>query len=507
MLLRLRRPVAALSLLLWLNTCVSVRQQPASEVIQPDRTVTEKIVGVTLNDGRQIRFDQKSEVVITNDSLWTLVGHQSFHVPVSDVQRVWVERVNKTKTTIAVLGLALAVVAIIGAASGGDDPPSNSTCCTESCPFIYSWDGKQYVFDGEPYGGAISRGLERDDYSRLEHLRPDASGAYRLLVTNEVPETQYTNSMRLVVVDHAPGARFEMDEWGKLHNVTKAVAPASARDQEGRDLVRWLRSTDELIWEPLPSANPSAAVRQEIILTFPKPRAATRASLVAHAGTGTWGSHMIREFLELRGPTVSQWYASLDNATGMSEALRAWNVREELYVLKLDVDEAGTWRTRGLLPGGGPYLTETRVVPLDISAVQGDSIRVRIRPPNGFWALNSFEMAFDDGDQPSAVTILEPSKARTSDARDVLADLRAVDDRYYTMPTTGNQAEVTFAAPPQRANSERSVFVHSRGYYKLHLPENSAGDAATLQRITDEPDAAARLAAQRFASWRVARGN
>jgi hypothetical protein len=499
MLQRTRRPVAILSLLLLLlNTCYNVRKQPIGTVIQPNGTVsvTERIVGVTLNDGREISFDRNPSAVIRGDSFYATVNRTTFVIPVSEVQRVWVESIDKTKTTLAVFGNILGVAAAVGI----------MLATKQSCPFVYSWDGTQYVFDGEPLGGAVTRGLERDDYSKLEHLRADRAGLYRLMVTNEVNETQYTNSMRLLVVDHKPGTRFEMDEWGKLHSVTRAISLASARDQDGRDLAAWLRSTDQLIWEPLPATNPNGPVRQEIVLTFPKPRDATRANLVARAGTGMWGSHMIRELLELRGSQVSEWYAAVDSGGGSRDALRAWNVREELYVLKLDIDESGTWRTRGLLPGGGPFLTETRVVPLDVSAVTGDSLRIRIRPPSGFWAMNSFAVTYDDdAEQPLAVTAVDPLTARTSDDRDVLGDLRAADDRYYVMPNTGDAAQLTFAAPPARAGTERTVFLHTRGYYRLHLPEKGPADLAALQRIADQPDAVARLAAESFAKRRVAR--
>lgn len=209
--------------------------------------------------------------------------------------------------------------------------------------------------------------------------------------------------------------------------------------------------------------------------------------------------------LQLRGSAVTEWYATLDKGGAPLDALRAWNVREELYVLKLDVDESGTWRPRGLLPGGGPFIAETRVVPLDLSNAPGDSLRLRIRPPSGFWALNSFAVTYEDNNQPLAITTVQPLSAQTSDGRDMLGELRAADDRYYAMPNTGDNAKIAFVAPPAREGAERSVFLHTRGYYRLHLPEQGAADAATLQRLIDQPDAAARLAAESFAKHRLAR--
>jgi hypothetical protein len=497
---RARRPTASLCIaLLAVNVihCTRIAKQDPQTAIQPAAgTKAEHIVGVTLNDGREIRFDRHSPTFLRADTLEARVNKQTVNIAVADMQRVWVESTDKKRTTLAVIGVTVGLFAAVVAIA---------IATKESCPFVYSWDGTQYVFDGEPYGGAVTRGLERDDYSHLESLRPDSAGLYRLMVTNEVNETQYTNSMELMVIDHQPGARIEMDEWGKPHEVTNAIGPSSARDQDGRDLVSWLSAPDQKIWEPLPSVNPVSGVRQEIVLTYPKPRGATHARLIARAGTGLWGSHMIREILQLRGAEVTNWYAALDQGGPALDALRAWNVREELYVLKLDLDEAGTWNPRGLLPGGGPFLTETRVVPLDISRVSGDSLRLRIRPPSGFWALNSFEISYADAGQPIAVTTIAPMTGVTSDGRDVLPDLRTSDDKYYAMPTTGDHAFVSFVAPPSRAGAERSVFLHTRGYYRLHLPEKGSADQVALQRITDEHDAAARMAVESFAKRRVAR--
>lgn len=500
MLARARRPVALFCMAVLAFDVVSchhvVQKEPTPNVLaNEDGTTKEHIVGVTLFDGRTVRFDPGTPSRVASDTLFSLVGGQPFGVAVSDVQRIWLEKIDPVRTTLLVIGTGAAIFAVaLGIA----------LATKESCPFVYSWDGTRYVFDAEPYGGAITRGLERDDYGALEHLRPDSAGLYRLLVTNEVNETQYTNSMRLFVVDHRPGTRFEMDEFGRLHDVTTTFPPVSARDQDARDLTSWLRATDDLSWEPLPAADPTGRVREEIVLTFPKPRDATRARLVARASTGMWGSHMIREMLALRGSAVRDWYAAIDSSRAAQDSLRMWNIEEELYVLKLDVDEEGAWHPRALLPGGGPFIAETRVVPLDVSRAVGDSLRLRIRPPSGFWALNSFAVSYDEETPPAMVDTLAPVSARTYDGRDVLADLSQADDRYYAMPTTTDRAVITFRAPPPRPGMERSIFLHTRGYYRLHLDDRGTPALADLQRIETQPDGAARLAAERYASRRVA---
>jgi hypothetical protein len=471
----------------WVARTDEVRRLKPSEL----RSAGERVIGVTTKDGRDLAFDKVGGYV-RGDTVFATRNGEPLRLPLDQVQRLWIRRTDAGRTALAVIGVlagALLVTAAIAAAT------------KESCPFVYSWDGTRYIFDAEPYGGAISRGLERDDYGRLENLRAD-NGWYKLLVTNEVNETQMTNFMELWVVDHAPGGAVLPDVTGRLHVVSQPIPPTSARDQRGRDLLGWLRSTDRVIYEPLAVAD-AGGMRDEIVLVFPRPPGAVRARLVTNVATGIWGSHMIRAMLQLRGREVDAWYARVDGGQHSRDSLMAWDLREELYHLRIDVQEPDGWRTRGLLPGGGPFIAEDRVVPLDLSKVEGDSVRLRIRPPRGFWALNSFALDYGQ-DNPVKVDTLRPASATDARWGDVLPALRATDDRYYAMPYTGDYGHVAFRAPAEKAGAERTVLLHTRGYYRLHLPIAGAPDTATLRRLGEVPGAAAEFAAEQFRQWQVA---
>jgi hypothetical protein len=327
---------------------------PAVEAQPPTDDAIEGVV--TLN-GHDIRFVEKG--VIRGDSVYGTIEKRPIVIPVDSVQRWWIRRSDAGKTVLAVLGIAAGVVLIAGAIAAATK---------ESCPFIYSWDGTRYAFEAEPYGGAITRGLERDDYGVLPTLRSEG-GVYRLLVTNEVNETQMTNLFSLWVVDHEPGLRVVPDEWGGLHTLRPPVPPAAAVDRTGRDLLPWLSADDRRIWEPLPVADSAGALRDEIVLTFPRPAGATRVKLISRTGTALWGSHMIRAMLELRGTAVDDWYAQIDADSLRADSVRTWAVREELYGLLVEVEEPDGWRVRGIVPGSGPFLAAERVVPLDLGRV------------------------------------------------------------------------------------------------------------------------------------------
>jgi hypothetical protein len=488
MLRTLQRPIALILFplsLLFSTGCTSVRVVPAVEAQPPTE---DDIAGVTTLAGLGYEFD--SSGAIRGDTVYATVEKRPMAIPVDSVQRWWLRRTDAGKSVLAVIGVAAGVVlvaAVIAAAT------------KESCPFIYSWDGTRYVFEAEPYGGAVTQGLERDDYGVLPTLRSE-NGSYRLLVTNEVNETQMTNLFSLWTVDHAPGLRVVPDEWGGLHTLARPLPPSSVVDGAGQDLLPWLAADDRRIWEPLPLADSAGGLRDEVVLTFPRPAGATRAKLVSRTGTALWGSHMIRAMLELRGTAVDDWYAHLDSVPAAADSVRTWAVREELYGLLLQVEEPDGWRVRGILPGSGPFLAAERVVPLDLSNVEGDSLRIRIRPPRGFWALNYFAIDYS-ADQPLAVDTLAPRSA--SDGA-VLAAVTAADTLYHAMPNTGDRAMLEFPAPPTPRGSERTVVLHSRGWYRLHLTPGGPPDTAMVRRVIEEPGAAVAYSASQYRQWPMA---
>jgi hypothetical protein len=487
--------VVLMILVLFLQTpACTVRKTTRVAAPSVTNPASEKIVGVTTKKGEDVRFDPPGALV-RDRVLEANVNKKPYQIALDQVERFWIEHSEKStvRTVGLVAGIAvgtIAVAAIVIAAT------------KESCPFIYSWNGEKYVFDAEPYGGAISRGLERDDYSELEQLVPDR-GLYRLTVKNEVQETQFTNQLELLVADHG-ASRVALNDAGKLFTLSSVHPPSVAVDETGRDLLPWLKSNDRLIWEPEPETNPNAEVRQNIQITFPKPANAIRAKLVVNAATSLWGSYMIKLVSELRGSENESWHAAIDNNPLEAASVLAWNQREELFALKIDVQEPGGWVQRGILLGGGPFISEDRVVELDLGRVRGDRLNIRIRPPKGFWAFNSFGVDYSV-DQAVKTQVLHPVEAHDSAGRDRLAEILSADNSYYEMPNVGDQGFITFKAPPGEKGLKRTVFLHARGYYQLHLDQTSSADIATLTSIMTTPDAAARFAGSRYAAWQAER--
>ena len=499
-----------LTFLLTLTGCTvrKVQQLPAASVPQPQ---SERIVGITTLQGVDVSFDPPG-ATIANGSVHGWVNKSTYDISMTQVQRLWIdkEEISTARTIGLVAGITVPIVIIAVVAAEVDKKtttPAPTTTTTSgtgagSCPYIYSWDGTRYVFEAEPYGGAITRGLERDDYSELGELR-EQDGRYKLRMTNEVDETQMTNLTELWVVDHPAGTRVVPDVDGRLHTVSAQQGLLSAHDAQGHDLLPWLRSNDHLIWEPPAVPDANGSLQGDIIMTFPKPAGATQVKLVANAATGLWGSIMIKKIVALRGREAGLFYFALNHSSAAREQLTAWEERDELYRLKVYVEEPTGWQVRGVLPGTGTFNSSDRILPLDVSRVQGDQLRIRIHPPAGFWALNSFAVDYS-ADRQVTVQKVKPASAQDLQGRDVLPELAGVDRRYLAMPNIGDTADLTFLAPAGKEGMDRAVFLHSRGYYKLHIDATGEPDKKMLTAFDKVPGSAARYAAAQYGQQQIA---
>jgi hypothetical protein len=514
MLRRLTASFTCVAVMLHLGGCT--RPHTATTTPEVLGTIDYKwLVGVTTDSGEVIDFDpvpvsssswnarkrpRATHAEARNDTIFALVNAQPRAFALADVQHVLVTqtKIDPIATGVGVIVLAAMAVIVVSIVNSHDDdnPPQSSN---SSCPLVYSWNGQQFVFDAEPFAGAVSKGLERDDFAELENLKA-IDGMYRLRVANEMTESDYVNRMQLQVVDHPPGTRVAMDADGGVHTIMAPVPPLRATDADGRDLRLWLEATDRRLWEPLPEAGNTRA-RQELVLSFPKPAGADRVKLIANVQTGTLGARMIAEMLALRGSQLPWFYSMVDHVPAARDSLLAWNLREELFILQIEVEERGGWHVRGRLPGEA-LAPENIVVPLDIGGVEGDELRIRIRPPIGFWALNSFAVEYGL-DQPVHIQHVLPSQAQDASGNDVLPALLDADDAYAALPKTDDWVHVDFPAPPQSNHLQRTVFLHSRGYYVLQLPTDPEPDHETLDRIATVPDAAARFARDRFLEWQA----
>ena len=455
-----------------------------------------EIAEITTKDGKVYPIISSK---ITEDKI-ILEAYESISIPLSEVELVWVKKAGPAGIAIAIIGV-VAVVGLIDSISKSEPRPTTSG--NSSCPFIYSFDGEKYIFDAEPYGGAICQGLKRTEWCGLENLK-EINGQYKILVLNELNETQYTDELKLVIVDHPKGVKVVPDASGKIYTVSQPITPTQAYDQKGRDLLPSISENDWKFWVArTEEKNPERKedLRDELIFEFPKPEGATKAKLLFNGGNTLWGSQALKLYLDLYGNKVSEWYEEINNFGPAFFRMVNMHVKEELYSLKIRVEAEDGWKSKALIIGGGPFISEEKIYALDISDVTGDTLRIKLTPPAAFWIINHIAVDYTE-DLP--ITVTEIGVVETGDYKEqeVRETLTLEDNNYLVMPDIGDRAALTFRSPPQSYGMDRSVFVKASGYYDIHLKSEGEPQLELLYKLHTEPGFVVQHAFKEYLRWK-----
>jgi len=452
-----------------------------------------KIIIVLLNDGTELKLKQpsiKGEKLIGFDK-----GNIKREIDFSLVQSV---RIEKTNRYYAVLFSGVAIVAgilVYGSSTAPAPPPAGVECC----PFIYSFDGENYVFDAEPYGAAICQSLKRAEWCGLEHVR-EINGQYKILIANELDETQHTDELKLIVVDHPKGTQVAPDASGQIHSISNPFLPIRAADGEGNDILPLVCGKDGKFWEThSEKKNPDKKedLKDELIFEFPRPKDVKKAKLFVNACTSLWGSQIAKQFLELHGNKIDDWYNEVNNFGPAYQQIMNWFFNEELYLLRIRVKTEKGWKSKGTIFGGGPFISEDKAYVIDISDVIEETLKIKITPPATFWRINSLFVDYTE-DLDLQIHEVRASEAVDNRGQDVKEILAASDNNYLIMPNKGDQAEVIFSAPPKKEDWERSVILKASGYYTIHLRAKGKPQNELLEKLHSEPGYTIQFALQEY---------
>lgn len=488
----MRRITASLLLLLMpFSACTKTVLLP--QPIAP-QLVQGEIIAVIMKDGQRVETGRFTGVQFASDSSLVLTrrvagGIDTDTIAVADVESLLVRRYDAGRTGRAVL-VPVAVIGLLVAA-----------LAASSCPFVYVDDGEAYRLVAEPLGGAVSRGLQRTDLAQLEGLQV-VDGEYRLLLINELDETQHLDQLSLVLVTHRQGELPVTDRNATIHVVTGLHPPLAATLGSGEDLLPLVREADANRWTS--SADPAVLAadgrtRDTLLLRFARP-ATDSARLVAGAAVSPWGAHMLKRMLDLWGGDVDEWYRMLDQSAASRALHESWLLREELWLLKVWVEEVGGWRAQDVIIGGGPYVSELQAVALDLSRVEGAEVRIRLDAPRGYWAFDSFALAVDAG-RPVQLRELTARTALHRGQADVSRTLAAADGDHVIMEAVGERIDVRFPAPAPSEAEVVTGFLRASGFYRVHTDRTAPRLQAQLDSLWFSPGFGVRLAAAEYGRW------
>ncbi|MBJ6108105.1 hypothetical protein JAO73_03715 [Hymenobacter sp. BT523] len=336
-----------------------------------------------------------------------------------------------------------------------------------SCPFVYAFDGQTYHFEGEAYGGAIFAPAERDDYLPVPALQPKGN-QYRLKISNELKERQYTNLAELWVAQHPAGTQVLLDQRGQVQTLTAPQPATQARTLGGHDCTAQLQAADhsvELFSEDLPGHAPN-----EVVLTFAKPAAARHGKLVLRAQNSLWLDYLYGRFIEKFGAAYNGWAAQ--QKTQPAAVNRQWALDQHIP-LQVYVEAGQGWQLAETIPTVGPLAARDVVVPLDFPASAAGTVRVKLACGFMFWEVDYAALDCSPN-APVQLDNCHLQSARTERGDDARAALRAADTLRLKQLHAGTVVDLTYETrlPAPAAGMRRTAFLHTRGYYE-HVREFS----------------------------------
>ena len=401
-----------------------------------------------------------------------------------DITRIEVFEPDAGKTIGLALGIAggLALIGLVALV----------IAC--NCPHVYAEgpDGASQL-EGSLYSGAIYPQLERADWLPMRQLQP-VGNQYQLRLVNQESQHQHTNLLALEVLDHAPGLQPVFDQYGQLHTLASPQAPLTATNVSGQDVRHEILTADEKIFlGDLDNQHPDATER--LTLTFAKPARARQAKLLLNAKNSDWLDYTYFEFQNALGQyadEVARKYRRLPAAENL-----AWAERQKIPLAVWLETVPGQWEKVDYfhLPGASAF--RQAVLPLDLTRVPGDVVRLRLEFGFHFWEIDY--VALDSSlDQPVQQTTLRPVSAITQTGKDLTAALTDDDNRYYHQPDIGDEARIVFEAPPLLPGYERSLVLRAKGHYEVLHPPAPGRPGLFQLKAWEKENALPRLSRERW---------
>jgi hypothetical protein len=410
-------------------------------------------------------------VFLTKQSMAFQDGVGGARIPLSDILEVryYEKDIKKSRSTsvLAFIGGVVAVL-VVGIAV--------AAATKSSCPFIYSFDGSNYHLEGEAFGGAIFKPLERGDYLPLLHLQP-VKGKAEVAISNELKEIQFVNDVKLIEVRaENPDVKILLDKSGDPHSVSSPVAPIEALDERGNDMMDKLASQDVLRY----GFDGSEEHRNALNITFEVPAQANHIKLGFHARSSWWSDYLWSEYARFMGSGYEQFIAERNE--GDAAKMKEWQ-RQAQIPLSISMEVNGEWQVIEHFDHTGPFVDRSFIVPVDLHGAHSGKVTFRFSTGYQFWEIDDVFADFSEN-EALQVSILSPVEASDDHGNDLSAAIELDDDQYVIQEEMGNALQLTFDVSDGVAQHP-AYFLYIKGYYNHKWERNQLPNYFELWKFRD----------------------
>ena len=329
-----------------------------------------------------------------------------------------------------------------------------------SCPFIYIWNGTDWILQNEDLSPYHAYWNEGDYSARLPDLVA-IGGILKLMIVENLNEITYFDSIALTKVTHNVGTEVYKDTNGNTYSVNNLKKPIKCVDSN-TDCLKVISEEDGIFWNWQYDGDVKKAdFVMEAVLTFEKegnyakllwspklnadPLDPLYVDLLDLIGTANY------DIFEKKTLDDEQWEGHKDAIN----TLYLWNGKDwellHIGIESMSVNHAGKW-----------------IVPVDLSGIKGDTFRIKIVTfpmaggPDFVWADFS-------GNDVISEKVVFPNDVSCNNIDG--SNLFEEDNQYVVM-NKGDKCEVIFEESKviigkigEVSKNEVTYFTKSNGYY------------------------------------------
>jgi hypothetical protein len=384
----------------------------------------------------------------------------------SEIAFIQTEHFNFWKTLVRGSGVVL--IAGVSASAVNAEPGLRIHRYSSSCPFVYSWDGREYQREGEAFGIGFGKALQLTTRSVLPSLKEDHS-QLRLRLTNERPETHYFNAVELVAVEADSSASIIADATNTLWPVYDEVPPNTAMDCSGKNILGKIRAVDRDYWESDLSQTSVFSDFQDVLeMTFVRRAFQEEGSLVLHAINTKFPNTVFESIFQFMGNQSLAFLQAAEQDPEMIAILKRWVVDGSM---KASIWNGKEWEKIGMVYPEANVVPFSRLIRFRADKSPDDTVRIRLSCLADTWKVDGVQVDW---------TPVRPIKTRTAelhfgigpDGKDISSELRRADDQYAVL-FPQEQIELTFDAIRPSQGKKICYALDVRGYLYEWLPEKN----------------------------------
>ncbi|MEJ8844201.1 hypothetical protein WG954_17540 [Lacibacter sp. H375] len=402
----------------------------------------------------------------------TSVATGPYTLDLSQIQKIEVIQHDKKRTTNSY------VIGTIATVAGAALVTSILILALKSsCPFVSAYNGNDFTLQGEIYGGAIYPQLSRKDYLMLNMANKE-DGTLQVKISNELKEKQYTDLVKLWIIDHPKNTKVVVDEKGKLHSIAQPHQPIKATLNH-KDVLSYVSKSGDNKLLYMDDSSGKDAIN-EITLRFKRPLHTKQAKLLLRLKNTYFLDLLYGELAMNMGTYYSSFVAKQKNKT--AGELKKW-VTAQNIPLTVSVGSESGWIKQNTLTTVGPLEFRESVIELDLTNSTTEEVAIKLSSGFMFWEIDYAAIDYSSNDMMT-VEVLSPESAIDELNRNVRTAIATEDNIYLEQPQIGNVTTISFRnSNLPKKNMERSYVLEAKGYYEHIRDFKNKPDFAFLRQF------------------------